>query len=72
VAPPRAIFTKYAAWWAPLFFAFYGAWGFITLADFGATSLADLNAQINAGTNSHFIVGQTVDAFGEHGYLLLS
>jgi serralysin len=44
----------------------------LTLADFGATSLADLNAQINAGTNSHFIVGQTVDAFGEHGYLLLS
>ena len=44
----------------------------LTLADFGATSLANLNAQISAGTNSHFIVGQTVDAFGEHGYLLLS
>jgi Ca2+-binding RTX toxin-like protein len=43
-----------------------------TLADFGASSLADLNAQITAGTNSHFIVGQTVDAFGEHGYLFLS
>jgi hypothetical protein len=27
----------------------------LTLADFGASSLADLNAQIIAGTNSHFI-----------------
>lgn len=44
----------------------------LTLADFGATSLVELNAQISAGTNSHFIVGQTVDAFGEHGYLFLS
>jgi serralysin len=43
-----------------------------TLADFGASSIEDLNAQITAGTNSHFIVGQTVDAFGEHGYLFLS
>ena len=44
----------------------------LTLADFGSTSLVDLNAQISAGTNSHFIVGQTVDAFGEHGYLFLN
>jgi hypothetical protein len=44
----------------------------LTLADFGASSLEDLNAQISAGANSHFIVGQTVDAFGEHGYLFLS
>jgi hypothetical protein len=36
----------------------------LTLAGFGATSLADLNAQISVGTNSHSIVGQTVDAFG--------
>lgn len=44
----------------------------LTLADFGATSLEDLNAQISAGTNSHFIVGQTTDAYGDHGYLFLS
>jgi hypothetical protein len=43
-----------------------------TLADFGASSIADLNAQIAAGTNSHFIVGQTTDAYGDHGYLFLS
>jgi hypothetical protein len=42
------------------------------LADIGATSLEDLNAQISAGTNSHFIVGQTTDAYGDHGYLFLS
>jgi hypothetical protein len=44
----------------------------LTLADFGASSLTDLNAQIAAGTNSHFVVGKTVDDFGEHGYLFLS
>jgi hypothetical protein len=43
-----------------------------TLAEFGVTSLEDLNAQIIAGTNSHFAAGKTVDDFGEHGYLLLS
>lgn len=44
----------------------------LTLSDFGATSLADLNAQIVAGTSSHFIVGQAVDSFGERDYLFLS
>ena len=38
----------------------------------GASSIADLNAQIAAGTNSHFIVGQTTDAYGDHGYLFLN
>ena len=40
-----------------------------TLAEFGAGSLAELNAQINAGTNAHFIVGATNDSLGTHGYL---
>ena len=40
-----------------------------TLAEFGAVSLADLNNQINNGTNAHFIVGATNDSLGTHGYL---
>lgn len=44
----------------------------LTLADFGATSLADLNAQIASGTNNHFQVGSVSDVFGDHGYLFLS
>jgi Ca2+-binding RTX toxin-like protein len=44
----------------------------LTLADFGATSLETLNAQITAGTNSNFITGQTTDEYGVHGYLFLS
>jgi hypothetical protein len=44
----------------------------LTLADFGATSLETLNAQITAGTNSHFITGQTIDEYGVHDYLFLS
>ena len=40
-----------------------------TLAEFGAGSLAELNAQINAGTNAHFIVGATNDSLGTHSYL---
>jgi|GEM_PF-840742 len=43
-----------------------------TLADFGATSLMDLNNQIAANTNSHFQVGVVSDAFGDHGYLFIS
>ena len=43
-----------------------------TLAEFGATSLADLNNQIASGTNTHFIVGQTTDNLGVHGYLSIS
>jgi hypothetical protein len=43
-----------------------------TLADFGATSLTDLNTQIAANANSHFQVGVVSDAFGDHGYLYIS
>lgn len=43
-----------------------------TLAEFGATSLANLNSEIANGTNSHFLVGQITDTFGTHGYLYLS
>ena len=43
-----------------------------TLADFGATSLMELNTQIAANTNSHFQVGVVSDAFGDHGYLFIS
>jgi hypothetical protein len=43
-----------------------------TLAEFGASSLADLNTQIINGTNTHFIVGQTTDNFGVHGFLSIS
>jgi hypothetical protein len=31
-----------------------------------------LNQQISIGTNTHFIVGQTSDVYGEHGYLYIS
>jgi hypothetical protein len=40
-----------------------------TLAEFGASSLADLNTQINNGTNGHLTVGATQDAQGTHSYL---
>ncbi len=43
-----------------------------TLADFGASSLDDLNHQITTGMNSHFVVGQMVDNLGDHGYLFLN
>lgn len=43
-----------------------------TLADFGASSLMDLNTQITANTNSHFQVGVVSDVFGDHGYLIIS
>jgi hypothetical protein len=43
-----------------------------TLEEFGASSLAELNTQINNGTNPNFLVGQTVDGFGTHGYLYIS
>jgi Ca2+-binding RTX toxin-like protein len=43
-----------------------------TLAEFGASSLAELNTQINSGTNANFLVGQTDDIFGTHGYLFIS
>jgi hypothetical protein len=40
-----------------------------TLAEFGASSLADLNTQINNGTNAHLTIGSTQDAQGTHNYL---
>ena len=40
-----------------------------TLAEVGATSLADLNNQINNGTNAHILVGATQDSSGTHSYL---
>lgn len=43
----------------------------LTLSDFGAGSLEELNAQIANGQNSHFVVGATNDAYGEHGYLFI-
>ena len=44
----------------------------LTLAQFGASSITELNDQITNETNIHFIVGQTSDAYGEHGYLYIS
>lgn len=41
----------------------------LTLADFGADSVEQLNVQINRGSNSYFAVDSTVDAYGTHGYL---
>jgi len=34
--------------------------------------VTELNTQIANNSNSHFMVGQTVDAYGEHGYLFIS
>ena len=42
-----------------------------TLAELGASSLADLNTQINNGTNAHILVGATQDAQGIHSYLYI-
>lgn len=44
----------------------------LRLSDFGASTIEQLNAQILAGTNPHFLVGSVTDAFGEHGYLYIS
>jgi serralysin len=44
----------------------------LTLAQFGASSLTELNDQIANNSNSHFIVGQTTDVYGDHGYLYIS
>lgn len=43
-----------------------------TLADFGVSSLEELNAQIANQTNDHFSVDKTVDQLGDHGYLYIS
>ena len=42
-----------------------------SLSDFGAESVAELNEQIATGSSSHFIVGQTTDVYGDHGYLYI-
>ena len=42
-----------------------------TLAELGASSLADLNTQINNGTNAHILVGATQDSLGSHSYLYI-
>ena len=44
----------------------------LTLEDFGASSLAELNTQINNKTSNHFQTGVVSDQFGDHGYLFLS
>jgi hypothetical protein len=43
-----------------------------TLQEFGASSLAELNTQINNQTNPNFLVGATQDSAGTHGYLFIS
>jgi Ca2+-binding RTX toxin-like protein len=43
-----------------------------TLADFGASSIDELNAQIMEGSNPVFLTGVSVDEFGSHGYLYVS
>ena len=42
-----------------------------TLQDLGVNSLAELNAQINAGTNPNILVGSTQDSAGTHSYLYI-
>ena len=42
-----------------------------TLQEFGVNSLAELNNQINAGTNAHILVGATQDSLGTHSYLYI-
>jgi Ca2+-binding RTX toxin-like protein len=43
-----------------------------TLADFVASSVQELNAQIEAGTNSTFMTGVSEDQYGVHGYLYIA
>ncbi|MFM1791922.1 MAG: hypothetical protein RLZZ252_276, partial [Bacteroidota bacterium] len=66
-APPRANFFKNASWWAPLFFAMYGAWGFITLGDFGV-GLDELTQRAIGMENNRFLSGRVgFDKVQEHG-----
>jgi len=41
----------------------------LTLADFGAESVEQLNVQILRDSNANFSVDSTVDVYGTHGYL---
>lgn len=43
----------------------------VSLETFGVNSVAELNQQIENGSNLHFIVGQTIDVHGVHGYLYI-
>jgi lipopolysaccharide export system protein LptA len=43
-----------------------------TLEEFGASSLTELNNQINNQTNPNFLVGSTQDSFGTHEYLFIN
>ena len=43
----------------------------LNLSTFGASSVAELNQHIDSGSNSFFVVGQTNDVYGEHGYLYI-
>jgi hypothetical protein len=43
-----------------------------TLQEFGASSLDELNTQINNQTNPNFLVGATQDDLGTHGYLFIN
>jgi Ca2+-binding RTX toxin-like protein len=44
----------------------------LTLEDFGASSLTELNTQIANKTSNYFQTGVVSDQFGDHGYLFLS
>jgi Ca2+-binding RTX toxin-like protein len=44
----------------------------LTLADFGAESVEQLNVQILRDSNANFVVDSTVDAYGTHGYLSMA
>jgi hypothetical protein len=41
----------------------------LSLADFGAQSVEQLNLQIQQESNTHFTADSTVDIYGAHGYL---
>ena len=43
-----------------------------SLSDFGAGSIAELNAQIAAGDNPLFMTGVVEDQYGSHGYLYVA
>jgi Ca2+-binding RTX toxin-like protein len=44
----------------------------LSLADFGAQSVEQLNLQIHQESNTHFIADSTTDIYGAHGYLYIS
>lgn len=44
----------------------------LSLSDFGAENVEQLNIQINLDANKYFSVGSTVDVHGSHGYLSIA